>query len=65
MTANTSRTLLVADMETQQCSEITWTHTGNEKFYFDSENVRVQYCEIVLQFGSGVHDIQRWRTITR
>lgn len=37
--AYTSSTLILADMFTERSSEIDWQSAGNEKFYFDNENV--------------------------
>ncbi|EJD74502.1 intraflagellar transporter osm-1 [Loa loa] len=37
--AYTTNTLMIADMSTSYCSEIEWQSAGNERFYFDNENV--------------------------
>ncbi|KAK6114288.1 hypothetical protein QQG55_55400 [Brugia pahangi] len=37
--AYTTNTLIIADMRSGYCSEIEWQSAGNEKFYFDNENV--------------------------
>ncbi|VDM13436.1 unnamed protein product [Wuchereria bancrofti] len=37
--AYTTNTLIIADMRNGYCSEIEWQSAGNEKFYFDNENV--------------------------
>ncbi|KAE9551982.1 hypothetical protein FO519_004806 [Halicephalobus sp. NKZ332] len=37
--AYTSSTLVLVDRETEKSSEIPWESGGNEKFYFDNENV--------------------------
>ncbi|KAM3727543.1 Intraflagellar transport protein [Dirofilaria immitis] len=37
--AYTTNTLILADMSTGCCSEIEWQSAGNEKFYFDNENI--------------------------
>ncbi|VDN00883.1 unnamed protein product [Thelazia callipaeda] len=41
--AYTASTLIIADLSSGRCSEIEWQSAGNEKFYFDYENV----CMIV------------------
>lgn len=37
--AYTANTLIIAEMSTGYCSEIDWQSAGNERFYFDNENV--------------------------
>jgi intraflagellar transport protein 172 len=37
--AYTSGSLLLADIESAKSSEIVWQSAGNEKFYFENENV--------------------------
>lgn len=38
--AYTNSSLLLADLETARSSEIQWQSAGNEKFYFENENVK-------------------------
>lgn len=37
--AYTPNSLIVADMITEKSSEVTWQSAGNERFFFDNENV--------------------------
>ncbi|VDO55610.1 unnamed protein product [Onchocerca flexuosa] len=37
--AYATNTLIIADMSTGCCSEIEWQSAGNERFYFNNENV--------------------------
>ena len=42
LVANTSKTLLLGDLVSCRLSEVSWPNTGgNEKFYFDNDNVSV------------------------
>lgn len=38
--AHTGQTLLAGDMATNKLSEVPWTRTGREKFYFECDKVR-------------------------
>ena len=39
--AQTPETILFADLQSGRTSEVSWQSSGNEKFYFDSENVAI------------------------
>lgn len=39
LVAQTSETLLLGDLHRNLLSEVQWTANGDEKFYFDNENV--------------------------
>ncbi len=40
LVGHTSDTLMLGDLQTTRLSEVPWQSTGgNEKFYFDNENV--------------------------
>uniref|UniRef100_A0A914XG62 Anaphase-promoting complex subunit 4-like WD40 domain-containing protein n=1 Tax=Plectus sambesii TaxID=2011161 RepID=A0A914XG62_9BILA len=56
--AHTSDSLLLADLESGKSSEIPWQSGGNEKFYFDSENVAMIFNAgelTVVEYG--INDI--------
>ncbi len=64
LVANTSKTLLLGDLVSGRLSEVSWPNTGgNEKFYFDNDNVSPLLPSPALELSfptTGVHDLQCW-----
>ena len=54
--AETPESLLLADIETGLASEVPWTYSGNEKFYFDLENVRLHSAKSVENLHICMHE---------
>ena len=55
LVAHTSDTLMLGDLQSTRLSEVPWQSSGgNEKFYFDNENVSVlfQFRNIMLRLHS-------------
>lgn len=53
--ANTSKTLLMGDLEKSLISEIPWISNGSEKFFFDNESVCMAYNVgelTIVEYGS-------------
>ena len=47
LVAHTSDTLMLGDLQTTKLSEVPWQGSGgNEKFFFDSENVSTFSCSL-------------------